>query len=181
MRHDMSQTARPTHEAGGVVQPSCGTTPLALWEDVPCELYRGPRARLVVGLLALAGDSVIEEELRTMISYPEVRWCSTRLAYGRDLSPDVVSRLAEQIPGAVPLLMPGERLDVIVFGCTSGAIALGIDRLHGLIRRARPGTYSIDPVTAAVQGLAALKVHRVGLLTPYSDRVNAAVAEYLSY
>jgi maleate isomerase len=150
-----------------------------IWEEVPCELYRGPRARLTVGLLALAGDSVIEEELRTMTSYPGVRWCSTRLAYGGDLSPDVVRQLAEQIPAAVTLLMPGQQLDIIVFGCTSGAIALGIDRLHSLITQARPNAHSIDPVTAAVKGLAALKVRRLGLLTPYSARVNAAMDEYL--
>jgi len=176
----MSRTARPTHEVGIIVHPSSDTSRQALWENVPCELYRGPEARLVVGLLALAGDSVIEEELRTMTPYPAVRWCSTRLAYGGDLSPDVVSSLAEQIPAAIPLLMPGDHLDVIVFGCTSGAIALGIDRVHDLIRRARPGTHSIDPVMAAVQALAALKIRRVGLLTPYSARVNAAMDAYLT-
>lgn len=176
----MSQTTRPTHEEGRVVQPVSETTTPAIWEAVSCELYRGPQARLVVGLLALAGDSVIEEELRTMTSHTAVRWCSTRLAYGGDLSPDMVSRLAEQIPAAVPLLMPGERLNVIVYGCTSGAVALGVERLHSLIERARPGTHSIDPMTAAVRGLAALKVRRVGLLTPYSASVNASMDEYLA-
>jgi maleate isomerase len=177
---DMSKTARTTHEGGRVLQTSSGTTPPALWEAVPCELYRGPQARLFAGLLALAGDSVIEEELRTMTSYPGVRWCSTRLAYGGDLSPEMVNSLAEQIPAAVPLLMPGERLNIIVYGCTSGAVALGGERLRGLIERARPGTHIIEPMTAAVRGLAALKVRRVGLLTPYSASVNASVDEYLT-
>jgi maleate isomerase len=132
-----------------------------------------------VGLLALAGDSVVEEELRTMVAHPGVRWSCTRVAYGGDLSPHGVDRLAAQIPVAVPLLMPGDRLDVIVFGCTSGAVALGIEQLHSLIRQARPGTHSIDPVTAAAEALTALKVRRVGLLTPYSARVNASMDQYL--
>jgi maleate isomerase len=133
-----------------------------------------------VGLLALAGDSVIEEELRTMMPYPRVRLHSTRLAYGGDLSERTVSRLEEQIFAAIPLLVPGERLDVVVFGCTSGAVALGVERLHGLIRRARPSAACIDPVTAALRALAVLGLRRIGLLTPYAAHVNAAMHEFLS-
>ncbi len=75
--------------------------------------------------------------------------------------------------------MPDDRLDVIAFGCTSGTMAIGPERVHAAIGAARRGVLVTDPVSAALRGFAALGCRRVALLTPYIGEVNAVVETFL--
>jgi len=69
-------------------------------------------------------------------------------------------------------------LDVVGFGCTSATMTLGESAIFAEIHRARPGVACTTPVTAALAAFRALGVRRIGLLTPYSRRINENLARY---
>jgi len=80
--------------------------------------------------------------------------------------------MEKDIAQASRLILPGERIDVIAFACTSGAMVIGDEAVAARIREARPGVACTTPLAAAVAGLKALGARRIALLTPYVDRLN---------
>ena len=151
----------------------------AAWEAINCRLYSGPPIGAAVGLATLAGDTVIESELRTMLPIPDLGLYTTRVGFPPSFAPDQISVLQEDVRKAASLLVPGERLDVMAFGCTSGTVAIGPEQLAASVEEVRPGTRFANPVTAAFRAFAALGVRRVALLTPYTDAVNALMFGFI--
>ncbi|WP_234835269.1 maleate cis-trans isomerase family protein [Sinorhizobium meliloti] len=87
--------------------------------------------------------------------------------------------MAGELPRAVELLMPEHRLDVVAFGCTSGSMIIGPERITGIIEKVRPGVKVCNPVSASLAAFATLGVRRIGLITPYSTEVNKRVERFL--
>lgn len=81
------------------------------------------------------------------------------------------------IAEATQKLVPDDHLDVIAFSCTSGAAAIGAKRVASLIHEVRPGIPVTDPVTAGKNGLRALGLERIALLTPYQAPVNEIILQ----
>ena len=88
--------------------------------------------------------------------------------------------MGERIAPAAALILPGVKLDVVAFGCTSASMELGEDEVFRQIHAARPGVACTTPVTAAFAAFAALGARRIGVLTPYSAEVNEGVRAYLT-
>jgi maleate isomerase len=65
------------------------------------------------------------------------------------------------------LLLPGEALDAVVYGCTSASVVIGEEAVTAAIREGKPGAAVITPAGAAVLALRALKARRISVLTPY--------------
>jgi maleate isomerase len=145
------------------------------FRPLPCEVSRLPFSRAQIGLVALAGDSIIEPELRTFLP-EDVALYVTRVPFAiTDLD-----ALEEHLPSAVKLLVPGERIDVVAFGCTAASMSIGADRVAAALQRARPACRVTNPVQASLDALAHVGAKRIALLTPYPDDVNAVVAHYLA-
>jgi len=75
--------------------------------------------------------------------------------------------------------VPDGRLDAVAYGCTSGTVVMGFDAICARIHAARPGVPCITPITASLDALNGFGAHRLAVLTPYVDDVNAAIAAYL--
>ena len=99
----------------------------------------------------------------------------TRVDPPEGLWPKIEARIAP----AVGLLLPGERLDVVAFGCTSASMVIGETRVFARIREARPDIACTTPITAALAALKALDVRRVALLTPYVRTINDFMRDYI--
>jgi len=150
------------------------------WEIMPCTPDDGPAAGAAIGLITLSNDVVIEPELRTFLATVEgAAVFASRIPLMLELTPQALRDMEAHIPRAVELIVPDDRLDVMAFGCTSGSMAIGPDRVAAAVHRARPGIAVTDPVSAALKGLKALGAHRIALLTPYPDAVNEVVAGYV--
>ncbi len=80
---------------------------------------------------------------------------------------------------AARLILPGIPLDVVAYGCTSGAMTIGDDRIAELIHEARPGVACTSPMKATMAALAALGSTRIALLTPYLDEINHAMRDFI--
>jgi len=112
--------------------------------------------RAAIGLVVLATDHTIEHEWRRRLAEME-----------------------ERIAPAVALIRPGERIDVVAFGCTSASMVIGEDHVFACIHEARPGVACTTPITAALAALSALGVQRAGLLTPYVRSINDYMRDYI--
>jgi maleate isomerase len=147
---------------------------------LPCTLDDGIAARAAIGLLVLATDQTMEHEFRHLIRPPGVAVYGARLFNDADITPDTLRAIGDRIAPATALLLPGIRLDVVAFGCTSASMALGEQAVFREIRRVRSEVACTTPVTAAFAAFKALGARRIGVLTPYAAEVNAVVRDYLT-
>jgi maleate isomerase len=131
-----------------------------------------------VGLLALATDHAIEREVRQVLG-PEVSIHVSRAASENLYNVDTLVGIAAGLEQAASLLLPGTRLSVLAYGCTSGTIAYGEPRTLELLRRLRPGAEATTPISAALAAFAYLEARRIALLTPYPRAVHEVVAQFL--
>ena len=139
----------------------------------------GIASRAAIGLIVLATDHTIEHEWRQLLRQDGVAFYESRLQNSPDITPERLAEIEARIAPAVELLLPGERLDVVAFGCTSAAMVIGEERVSARIREARPGIACTTPITAAVAALAALQVRRIALLTPYIRSINDFMHNYI--
>ena len=137
-----------------------------------------PRAR--IGLVALATDQTIETEFRHTVGLPGVGLFESRIYNDARITPETLRAMERDIGLGAGLILPGERLDVMAFGCTSATIVLGEEVVFGHLRTGRPEVACTTPPTAVLAALARLGAGRIAVLTPYRDNVNAAVAEFLA-
>ncbi|PLZ00128.1 Asp/Glu racemase [Burkholderia sp. WAC0059] len=142
-------------------------------------LDEGVARRAAIGLVVLATDHTIEHEWRKMLTLDGVAFFESRLLNSADITPETLMEMEGRIADAVALLRPGERIDVVAFGCTSASMVIGEERVFERIREVRPQSRCTTPITAARVGLQKLGTTRIGLLTPYVRPINEAMAAYL--
>ena len=119
-----------------------------------------------VGVIALANDQVIERDIGLMLP-PEVLTFTTRIAFGGDCTLEQLAKMAPVLTEATGLLNPEVSLDAVIFGCTSGTIAIGPDNVRASIRKVLPEALVVNPVDAACTALTHLGAKRLNLITPY--------------
>jgi maleate isomerase len=139
----------------------------------------GTGARARIGLIVLAGDATVEQDFRSLLLPAEIGLYVSRVP---SLAVTVENLLmtAKGLGAATALLLPDQRLDVVAYACTSGAVIAGEKAVAEAIRAVRPGIPVTTPITAALAGLARLGVRRVAMLTPYVEEVNAPVVRHMA-
>ncbi|MBI3707181.1 MAG: aspartate/glutamate racemase family protein [Proteobacteria bacterium] len=135
--------------------------------------------RAAIGLVVLATDQTIEHEWRRLLAVDGVALYESRLMNSSTITPETLKAMEGEIAGATGLILPGCRLDVVGYACTSGTMVIGEERVFELIRQARPGIACTTPITAALAGLLALGARRIALLTPYVDAINQMMRRYI--
>ena len=148
------------------------------FEDVRVPWEPSPNPRRF-GLIALSTDHASENELRRILPGDEAELFTTRIRYSGHCEPEALRAMGSELAAAAALLLPGTSLDGIAYGCTSGTVAIGVDRVRDAIRSERPGVPVTTPVTAAIDAFAELGARRVAVLTPYTHDVNAMIAGFL--
>lgn len=141
-------------------------------QHLPYLLDEGIGRRARIGLIVLATDQTIEYEFRRLLALPGVALYESRLANAPTITPETLQAMAEDIPKATALLLPGLPLDVVAYACTSGALVIGDDKVRAGIWQARPGVAWSTPMAAGLAAFKALAVRRICLLTPYVDALN---------
>ncbi len=142
-------------------------------------LDAGVAPRAAIGLLVLATDQTMEHEFARLARLPGIGLYVARLHNDAEITPATLRAMAPRIAPATALLLPGLKLDVVAFGCTSAAMTLGEEAVFAEIRKIRPEVACTSPVTAAFAAFKALGARRIGVLTPYEPAVNATVRAYL--
>jgi maleate isomerase len=142
------------------------------------ELDQGP-GKYRIGLIVLSNDYVTERDFTNMRPGDDVVIYTSRVPNTPECTVEKLRRMAPHITEAASLIVPEGRLDVIAYSCTSGTAVMGFDKIRSLIRAARPSVACTTPLTASLQALDRFDAHRIAVLTPYIDEVNAGITEYL--
>ncbi|MCI5076903.1 Asp/Glu racemase [Oricola sp.] len=150
-----------------------------MWQIAKPGYDEGVGACGSIGLIALSVDRAFESDIHDFIGdAPGVGIFTTRIAMEPVASPESLAALEGHLDGCARLLVPGTKLDVVAFGCTSGAIAIGLDKVAQIIRNARPGVEVATPIGAAVKAFEVLGAKRISLLAPYRVPVAEMVAAH---
>lgn len=139
----------------------------------------GIAARAAIGLLVLATDQTIEQEWRQIFTLPGVGLYQSRLLNDASITRETLLAMAERIAPAARLILPNLKPEVIAFGCTSAAMAIGEERVFEIIREAWPEARCTTPITAAFAAFHALGAQRIALLTPYGAAINESLRAYI--
>lgn len=116
-----------------------------------------------IGLILLNTDEVGGVAFTSIMPKDKVSVFETRSGYhgGGGFS---LTRPFAELADTLP---PPGRLDVLAFSCTSGTVAMGMERLLSELGKARPDVKCTSPAVAAIPALKQLNASRIALLTPY--------------
>ena len=129
-----------------------------------------------IGLIALATDHAIEDEVRRFLPADgRAPLYTTRVPLPDSFDLESLRAMQKYLAEAATRLMPGSKLDVIAYGCTSATAAIGEENVFAEIRKTRPGIACTTPMTAADAALRRLGANRIVLVTPYEEPVHDAV------
>lgn len=133
-----------------------------------------------IGLVALATDHTTEVDFARMLHGQDVGVYVNRIAYENPTTHESLLRTGPRLAAAAAEILPGETLDVLVYGCTAASVVLGNDTVAAHMNTAKPGVPCVTPSSAAFDAFKALGVRKVSVLTPYTQDVTDTLAAYFS-
>jgi len=148
-------------------------------DHMPFDLDGGIAHRARIGIIVLATDHTLEHEFRQILTQDGVAFYETRILNDPDINPRTLAAMEQGMTAAAAAILPGVPLDVVAYGCTSGSVVIGEERVFELIRKARPDAACTTPITGAIAGLKAMNCRRIALLTPYVESVNQMLRCYI--
>ena len=78
-----------------------------------------------VGLIALASDFMIEKDFINVIKDRDIDFFVNRIESYNPLTKENLIKMSEKVTEVTKDILPDEDLDCVVYGCTSGTIAVG--------------------------------------------------------
>jgi maleate isomerase len=131
-----------------------------------------------IGLIALATDFMIEKDFINVTKNMNIELFVNRIHCYSPLTSENLIKMSNTITEVSKDILPDEKLDCVVYGCTSGTIAAGYDSIKKKIELAKPEAKVTTPSTAASNALRKLNVSKVAIFTPYSKKLNDEVVDY---
>ena len=133
-----------------------------------------------VGLLALSTDLTIEKDFNSICHKLPVDIFVNRIHNENPLTKENLSKMYGQIESITKKILPGEKINTVAYGCTSGTVAIGEDRVKEKIQLAKPGCYVTTPITSAIKAFKKMNAKKIAVFTPYQESVNKTIYEYLN-
>jgi maleate isomerase len=131
-----------------------------------------------IGLIALATDFRIEKDFISVIKNMNIDLFVNRIHCFFPLTSENLIKMSKSITDVSRDILPEEKLDCVVYGCTSGTIAAGYDTIKKKINLAKPESKVTAPSTAAINALKKMKINNIAIFTPYSKVLNDEVIDY---
>ena len=131
-----------------------------------------------IGLISLASDFRIEKDFNNIIYGKDIDLYCNRIHCYNPLTNDKLKKMADDIPKVTEDILPGQELDCVAYGCTSGTIAAGYSSIFEKVNSAKPNTKVTTPITSTINALKALKINKISVFTPYTDEINQLVINY---
>ena len=133
-----------------------------------------------VGLLTLSTDLTIERDFYSICQKLPLDIFVNRIHNENPLTKENLSKMYDQIVPVTEKILPGEKINTVAYGCTSGTIAIGEDRVKEKIQLAKPDCYVTTPITSAIKAFKKMNVKKIAVFTPYPESVNKTIFEYLN-
>jgi len=133
-----------------------------------------------VGLLALSTDLTIESDFQSICQKLPLDLFVNRIHNENPLTKENLLKMCDQIEPVTEKILPGQKINTIAYGCTSGTIAIGEDKVKEKVQLAKPDCYVTTPITSAIKAFKEMNVKKIALFTPYPESVNKTILEYFS-
>ena len=133
-----------------------------------------------VGLIALATDFRIEKDFISVIKDLNIDFFVNRIHCYFPLTSENLIKMSSTVTEISEDILPNEKLDCVVYGCTSGTIAAGYETIKKKVNQAKPEAEVTTPSTAAINALRKLKINKIAIFTPYSKALNDEVIDYFA-
>jgi maleate isomerase len=131
-----------------------------------------------VGLITLATDHTSEPDLNRMLGPLGFGIYSNRIRFANPITREGLLGMAPDIAQAAELILPGEDLDAVVYGCTAASVAIGDEAIVAAVQSAKPGVPVVTPTASAVAALRSLNAIRISVLSPNDCNASQALAEF---
>jgi maleate isomerase len=148
-------------------------------QKMPYELAEEIGYRCRIALIVLGSDRTIEHEFRKMLDIPGVAFYESRIHNDAEITPQTLAAMEARIADCTRVILPEDHMDVVAYGCTSGAMVIGPENVHARIHEARPGVACTTPMEAAAAAFRALGAKRICLIAPYVDEINRSMRDYI--
>ena len=133
-----------------------------------------------VGLLALSTDLTIEKDFNSICNRLPVDVFVNRIHNENPLTKENLLKMYKKIRPITEKILPGEKINTVAYGCTSGTIAIGENKVKEEIQLAKPGCYVTTPITSAIKAFEMMSIKKIAVFTPYPDSVNKTIYDYFS-
>ena len=125
-----------------------------------------------VGLIVLATDVMIEKDFLKVFNKVPADLFVNRITNYNPVTADNLKKMTENITSVTENILPGEEIDCVVYGCTSGTIVSGYDNIKKKINLAKPNASVTAPSTAVLNALKKKSIKKISIVTPYIKSVN---------
>ena len=131
-----------------------------------------------IGLIALASDYMIEKDFISVIKDKKIDFFVNRIECFNPLTSSNLIKMSEKVTDVTKDILPNEKIDCVVYGCTSGTIAAGYDSIEKKIKIAKPDAKVTTPSTASIKALKKLNLNKIAIFTPYPKKLNDEVIDF---
>ena len=125
-----------------------------------------------IGIVTLSTDFTIEQDYRKICHALPVDLFVNRIPFINPLNHENYLKMADHITEVSREILQGEKIDAIAFGCTSGTIAIGVERIKNEVHKSKPEALVTTPITAALKAFKQLNLNKIAVLTPYPKAVS---------
>jgi maleate isomerase len=144
--------------------------------DVAFDHGRHHRAK--IGYVLLATEQTIQDDVMKL--RPDgVGIHFARAAIPDSITNETLAAQADLLADCASTLLPDGSLDVVCYGCTSGSLIIGEERVFAELKKGAPNAKATSLITSVIRALRAIGAKRIVVGTPYLDEVNAREKLYL--
>jgi maleate isomerase len=144
--------------------------------DIRFDVGRHSRAK--IGYVLLSTEQTIQDDAMAL------RPSGVGIHFARLNNPDSITNasltaVADYLAPAAQTLLPDGSLDVVCYGCTSGSLVVGEQRVFAELNKGAPNAIATSLITGVKRALKAVKATKIVVATPYLDEVNTLEKIYL--
>ena len=104
-----------------------------------------------VGVITLSTDFTIEQDYRKVCYNLPIDIFFNRIPFLNPLTHENYIKMADYIYETTNQILPNEKVDVVAYGCTSGTIEIGVERIKSEIHKSKADALITTPITAAIK------------------------------
>jgi maleate isomerase len=130
-----------------------------------------------LGLIVLQSDVTIEDEFRYYFAGLQISLLLNRIPFENEVTVASLKQMEGHLSASMALFPNDAEFDCMGYGCTSGALHIGNERIASLVDAARPCAAVSNPMLAAITAMCHVDAKRIGFLAPYSEAVSQTMVD----